>query len=199
MVRNIIQRDSYKTKKYIHKNSIVIDVGANVGLFSLAASAKAKKVYAFEPNPVTFEILASHLSLWECGNCTPVQYGLGEKSDSKTILYNDEHLVWSRMEDCGMNTEPVTNSAPVEIVTLDEFASKSGVEYISFIKIDTEGYEMNVLKGAREIIKKHKPVIAISSYHKPEDITEIPAFLYSLRPDYKMMHSKRGEEDFIFA
>jgi len=51
--------------------------------------------------------------------------------------------------------------------------------------MDIEGSELEALKGAEETIKKYHPVLAISAYHKPEDIVELPAYIRSIDPEYK--------------
>ena len=58
-------------------------------------------------------------------------------------------------------------------------------EEVTFIKLDVEGAELRTLMGAAETIKKYKPRLAISIYHKPEDIYEIPLLLMEYRPDYR--------------
>ena len=80
---------------------------------------------------------------------------------------------------------------PCEIKTIDSFDIP-----MDFLKIDTEGYEANILRGAAETIKKHKPIIAMSAYHKPEDKNELPKLLNSITP-YDCVLSFSGEEDFI--
>lgn len=57
---------------------------------------------------------------------------------------------------------------------------------VTLIKMDVEGAEMNALLGAREIIKKYKPKLMISLYHKPNDIWELPLFVKELVPEYKI-------------
>lgn len=56
---------------------------------------------------------------------------------------------------------------------------------MTFIKMDIEGSELNVLKDARKTIMKYKPRLAICIYHKPEDIYEIPEYILSIVPEYR--------------
>jgi FkbM family methyltransferase len=70
----------------------------------------------------------------------------------------------------------------VPVTTIDEVCKG---ELVTFIKMDIEGSEYNALIGASDTIKKYKPKLAISIYHKPEDIIEIPKLLLNMNPDYK--------------
>lgn len=70
----------------------------------------------------------------------------------------------------------------IEVVTLDDFVKN---ETISFIKLDIEGAELEALKGAKNIIKRDRPQMAICIYHKPEDIIDIPIYLKSILPNYR--------------
>lgn len=56
---------------------------------------------------------------------------------------------------------------------------------VTFIKMDIEGSERKALEGARNAIQKYRPKLAISLYHKPEDIVELPAYILELVPEYK--------------
>lgn len=89
----------------------------------------------------------------------------------------------------------------VPIVTLDSFARLKGV-VPDFIKMDVEGYEMEVLKGARELIKEHSPSLAVSVYHRVEHLIDVPLFLKELNPSYKfyLKHYTQGySETVLFA
>lgn len=70
----------------------------------------------------------------------------------------------------------------IETVTIDEYFADKGV---SFIKMDIEGAEIEALKGAALTIKKYRPQLAISIYHKKQDIFEIPLLIQSICPDYR--------------
>lgn len=71
----------------------------------------------------------------------------------------------------------------IETVALDSFLQG---ERVTFIKMDIEGAELAALRGAAHIIKEQKPKLAISVYHRPEDIIEIPGLILGLRPDYRL-------------
>jgi hypothetical protein len=72
------------------------------------------------------------------------------------------------------------------------------INRVDFIKIDTEGFEKEVIMGASEVIKKYAPIIVCSAYHLKEDKVEIPKLLLSINPNYTYELEKREEEDFIF-
>ena len=59
-------------------------------------------------------------------------------------------------------------------------------ERVTFIKLDVEGAEYEALLGAQNTIKKNRPKLAISIYHKPQDIFELPELIMSIRDDYRM-------------
>lgn len=71
----------------------------------------------------------------------------------------------------------------IETIVLDEFLRG---ERVTFIKMDIEGAELDALRGASQIIKEQKPKLAISVYHRDDDIVAIPKLLTGLRPDYKL-------------
>ena len=75
-------------------------------------------------------------------------------------------------------------------------------EEATYIKMDIEGSELRALYGAKETIKKYKPKLAVCIYHKPEDLIEIPQYIYRLRNDYKFYirnHSPYGVETVLYG
>lgn len=72
----------------------------------------------------------------------------------------------------------------VEAISIDEFVADNHIEKIDYIKLDVEGAELEVLRGAQKTLTKHRPQLAVCIYHKKEDLFEIPLFLKATLKDY---------------
>jgi FkbM family methyltransferase len=165
----------------IKKDAVVIDAGANMGFFSIfvAVEHPDATVYAFEPTPLTFAALKNNVKYYP--NIKVFNYALGESEGNVSIV---------AMPNCGSNYIG-EGGTPIEMKIIDSLNMR-----MDFLKMDVEGYEGNILKGAKETIKKWKPIIAMSAYHKPEDKTELPKLVNSIIPyDCELYHDY--EEDFI--
>jgi FkbM family methyltransferase len=156
----------------------IVDAGCNIGGFAICAAHKNPEVmvYAFEPTPETFKMLLENTKWYKNIKCFP--YALGEKERMVSIVRHPNGSPGSNYVGEG--------GTPVEMKTIDSFGFD-----MQFLKMDVEGFEANVLKGAAETIKKYKPVIAMSAYHKPEDMTELPKVLNSIAPyDCEFKHEQ---------
>jgi len=86
--------------------------------------------------------------------------------------------------------------------TIDELSQRQAIDKIDFIKMDIEGAELNALKGAEQTIRRHKPKLAISLYHRLEHFWQIPQFIdelglgYEFRIEHFTIHA---EETMLFA
>jgi len=195
LIGSIILYDQYNMQESSIKNKIVVDAGANVGIFSIyAAVLGAKKVYAFEPVKETYDILVENIKRNGLENqILPINKGLGNKNEIKIISYR-------YCGDGGANISAKKNkelkNQSAVLIPLDDFVKENNIERIDFIKMDTEGYEENVLLGAKETIKRWKPILSFSAYHKPTDKERLPKIVKSIRPDYKITLNKFSEEDF---
>ena len=89
-----------------------------------------------------------------------------------------------------------------ECVTVKTIDGVLNGEKVTYIKMDIEGSELKALHGSAKTIKKYKPKLAICIYHRPEDLIEIPRYIYSLRNDYRFYirnHSPYGIETVLYA
>lgn len=174
------------------KGKVVIDAGSNIGEFALyAARLGAKKVYAFEPVTKTADILKEQIMINKLQNkVVLVKKALGDKNETATINF-------AQAGDGGasiIDGKGGTHYEKITIQKLDDFVPKR--EKVGFIKMDVEGYEENVLRGASKIISRDKPILSFSAYHKPTDKQILPALVRKIRPDYKIKLVKKAEEDF---
>jgi protein O-GlcNAc transferase len=146
--------------KTFPKHENIIDIGANIGNHSLFFSTyfDCKKVYAFEPFEKNINLFRENLKdALENNRCILYDTALSDKEETK-ILYNSEHENYG-----GLSLHKQAKSFVVEekinVKTLDSF----DISDVSFIKIDVENHENEVLIGGRETIMKYKPVICLEN------------------------------------
>jgi FkbM family methyltransferase len=131
-----------------------IDVGANRGLHALYAARalqRAGRVYAFEPNPETFEVLKAHLVMNRLRNCVPVQAGLADaKAELLLNLFADDHSGTCSF----VASAEVVSTVAVPVLVLDEALAPASLEGPVFVKIDVEGFEHRALKGMPRLLDR---------------------------------------------
>ncbi|MEI8327960.1 MAG: FkbM family methyltransferase [Candidatus Taylorbacteria bacterium] len=199
-ISQIFINDQYKVCEYLTDGSVVIDAGANIGSFSayISNAKKNLKIYAFEPVKRTFEILLKNTSSYATVYC--YNLGLGDKVDRKKIFSNNYSSGGSAFEDRGITEshDQVDFFEEAGITTIDEFVRQNNLPKVDFIKIDTEGYEEKILRGASETIRRFRPIMVMSAYHKADDKVVLPQLVRSICPDYEYILVCAHEEDFIF-
>jgi FkbM family methyltransferase len=90
----------------------------------------------------------------------------------------------------------------IETTTLDELVERNGLRRVNFLKLDVEGSELAVLRGATQTLRDHRPRLAIAVYHHVRDIWEIPLYLHGLGLGYRLFldHTSAGmDETVLFA
>lgn len=151
--------------KYIKHDTTIIDIGANMGTHTVSIinelnrRGQTAKIVAFEPQPFIFSVLTENIRSKNANNITDLHScGL---SNRKTVIFMDmpDYSCTDNPGGVGMlfNTVPDHTKTRVEIETLDSF----NYENVSFMKIDVEGHENEVLDGAKQTILKSKPVIIV--------------------------------------
>lgn len=198
----VVMQDQYFTKEFLKPDSVVIDGGANIGMFSLVAShlTPQGKVYAFEPAKVTCTALKQNTK--DCTNVEVFALGLGDRARKTEMMVHEGCLSGSTISDSGMTLIGAEKGElvpeEVSITTIDDFVQERKLERLNFIKIDAEGYEKQILRGARETIRHFRPILAVSAYHFPNDKTDIVNLVQGTSPEYTHRLSSRAEEDLIF-
>jgi FkbM family methyltransferase len=162
-------------------NDVVIDAGANIGMFSALASYKGATVFSFEPVPYNQQLLELTKSLNK--NITVCPFALSDKTGKMRLSMEEDDNIGSFSENISAK-----NSFEVDAITLDEFVSKNKIEKISFIKADIEGAERKMLWGATEVLKNFSPKLAICTYHYPEDPKLLEEIILKANPRYKIYH-----------
>lgn len=140
---------------------VFFDVGANIGEFSTALSKiyPAARIYSFEPSKYTFEKLTANTKQYQ--NINRVNLGMGsEKTEMPIYTYESEldsgHAsVFKDVLD-GLHKADKLVEQIIQIGTIKEYCDEQGIEKIDFLKIDTEGFELEVLRGAKQLIDERK-------------------------------------------
>ncbi len=158
--KEFYKEEREKIESYVEKGSAAIDVGGNLGFYSLILSelvGDEGKVYTFEPSPECYRKLSKTISVNNLKNVEIFNLGLGEDEKKAELYYNPNQTGLSSI------VQKVSDNVVAEeikLTTLDKFAEKIDRK-ISLIKIDTEGYEPQVLSGGRKLFAEHKPVLCI--------------------------------------
>lgn len=178
------------------KRTLVLDIGANCGNFSLAFAQLVrsnnwdKQILAFEPNPRIFSRLGHNLNLNpSLKNVVQlVNKGIGERADilelqlplrntgAGSLVRNYEHEPHEKYR--------------VEIVSIDDFLTDRDLLPVEFIKIDVENFEFYVLKGAEKTIDRYRPAIYMEM--GAGQIRQDDILLFFERNDYALYGEERG-------
>lgn len=140
-------------EKVISKGSVVIDVGANIGIYSMIAARKTGDtghVYAFEPSDWAYSRLNKNIAKNKLGNIIVAKVGVSEKS-GELSFYMCEDDAYNSIGSSPM--EDIKEVRKIQVISLDEFCMDKKIDNVDVIKIDTEGADYLVLKGAESILK----------------------------------------------
>ncbi len=160
----------------VNSDDVLVDCGASEGIWSLSIINKVKKIYLLEPQTNYCDALKKTFSSFPDEKVEIINCAAGN-SDGKCEI-SKSGLVGK----VSYNTEGYTSIYKLDTL----FADKK----ISFIKADIEGFEFEMLKGAKNIIQRDKPKIAVAVYHDANNWQEIKNYLTSIVLEYKFI--KKG-------
>jgi FkbM family methyltransferase len=146
-------------KKTLKAGMTVLDLGANIGYFSVIAAAlvgENGQVHAFEPMPHNLVRLRKNLEPFHWTIVHP--YAVGNVTGEVSIHYSDKETGWASIHD----KHPLGNlpcKSAVSATRLDDWLQTNSVNRIDFIKLDIEGSELDALRGARQTLDRFRPTI----------------------------------------
>jgi FkbM family methyltransferase len=166
------------------EDPVVFDVGANEGqtIDRIREVFSKPRIYAFEPSPATFQrLLKSHdgVPFLKIDN-----RALGANTTSLPFHVTSEHSVNDSILTSTGNWD--TRAVQVAVSTIDDVCKEFDISTIDFLKIDTQGYDLQVLRGARKMLSERRirsvlcEVIFQSMYHDQPQLTEFLALLSSI-------------------
>jgi len=163
------------------RNKDIIDAGGYVGDTALLFSSYTdKSIHVFEASPSNMDIIRETIRLNQLENIVPVSKALGEKSGTATFSLGERNSCNSLVERPGYN---YPNHIEVPVITLDDYVRENNLE-VGLIKVDIEGGEQMLLKGAVETIRTQHPILLISIYHSANDFFEIKPMIEKMCDKY---------------
>ena len=179
-------------EKLIEPGMIVLDIGANLGIFTLRALRGGCNVYAYEPTPSTYRILNQNIKAngyWESDRWRTFNLGVFNKQDTLEFCINEDM--------CGHNSifeeKEHSKKIQVEVVTIDEHLKD--IESIDIVKIDAEGSEIFIMQGMKNVIMRNpqiKIILEFAPTHIKRAGISFEAIFEMLR-EYGLIYKKIDE------
>lgn len=183
-IKALISEGKYEMRGVIlNSNDVVLDIGANVGFFSLLAARKIGpngRVIAFEPMLSVAEVIEASKKVSDIENIQVVSAAVG---DAFAELKFENDAGFSGGSSWGGSGRELVN---VRQRTIDEYVETEKLNQVNFIKMDIEGMERFAVAGAKETIRRFKPKLAICIYHLADDAEIIKNLIHSFNPDYQI-------------
>jgi len=149
-------------KSQINKGDIIIDIGANIGYYTLIFAGlvgENGKVFAFEPDPDNFALLNKNVKENKFENVVLINKAVSDKNGKTKLYLSENNKGDHRIYDSGENRRSIM----VDVVCLDDFL-KDYKDKINFVKMDIQGAEGNALKGMAGIIKNNKKIKILTEF-----------------------------------
>lgn len=162
----------------------MVDIGSSVGhtlgLWFLLFGERIRKIHAFEPHPLAWSLCDLKVRASAYRDLISLyKLACGDRNTDQGYLMNPA----GTLIDC--NLAPGQEMEEVLTRRLDDLDLE--VRGRLFMKLDVEGFELEVLAGAQEMIARHRPDLAVCVYHKTDHVRQVPEYLKSLVPDYKFI------------
>lgn len=179
------------------KDAAFIDVGANTGQYTLFMAPRAKSVHAIEPFPPVLKTLHANLALNDFKNVTVHEVGLGDKSGSIPFFEPaDANHGGGTFREEGHDGKAQKRGKDLPVVTGDALLANVGP--IGTMKIDIEGFEEAALKGLRQTLEKHRPLVVVEVSTPPAGtITSLEQLKGLFPANYEFFVLVENEKQFV--
>ncbi|MEP2669684.1 MAG: FkbM family methyltransferase [Cyclobacteriaceae bacterium] len=183
-------------RKFINEGDLTIDIGANIGDTTVPmalAAGKSGVAIGFDPNPYVFKILEANAKLnKDKTNIVPQPYAISEEEDefyfiSSEASFGNGGISPTKESIHGKFVHP----HKIKGIDLTAFLEREYADRISrltFIKIDTEGYDKEIIKSIRSLVQKYKPVIVAESFGSSSDQAKMELFEVIYRDGYQIFY-----------
>jgi FkbM family methyltransferase len=178
----------------INPTDVVLDVGANIGCTALLFSELARTVYAFEPSPSTYALLARNVERAERRNVVLQNLALGALAGEASLTFAPTNRSGGFVSD---RTQASIGHAKekISVRSLDDIMTATGIPRVDFIKIDVEGFEPHVLRGGQQTLERHRPAVVLELNHwclNAFQRTSVPDFFDQLRATFPRLYAVNG-------
>lgn len=190
-------------KNFCRKDSQVLDLGANLGLTTIALAniCEKGKVIAVEPVPITFDFLKKNLLRSGLDNIKAYNFAVGNKEGTVLMQGNNSFLAGSFVADLYASEEHEL-SVNIPVKTLDKAFDSFQMDRVDFVKLDVEGYELFALEGAKEILNRFKPIVYLEMNHWCLNVLQricLPEFRERLLTIFPYIYAIEGTSYLDFA
>jgi FkbM family methyltransferase len=156
-VNGIYEEPLYRFLRQRLKGKVFLDIGANIGNFIFSMVDEAKVIYAFEASKANCALMRENIARHHISNVDVIHKAVTAKDRSFATLYISKDAQGNN----SMYTAGESRSERVETITLDTFVKQQTLKAVDYIKVDVEGAELEVLRGAEQTLKSFKPVLIV--------------------------------------
>lgn len=198
MIKEIYEEQAYEHFFQAEDGEVIVDVGANIGLFTLKASKEVGdngKVITFEPKKRNYDLLFRNIRINKCRNVIAINSALSDFNGKAPLYIKDVGLQNTLLPQIKLQSSTIGTEV-VDVRTLSSVLKELNINYVDMLKIDAEGCELEVLKGSEEFLSNQMiKKISVAAYHSESELEIITKYLqqfgYSIRS-----HRNIGLADF---
>ena len=191
-------------RTYCKPGSVAIDIGAHMGIFSFFLAKQvgsSGRVYSFEPTPLIFDVLRETIKYNHVEHIIDARRWAVANTQGEILFNISQHSKISNANSITLFDDDYKyKSIMVNVVKLDDLMNDEDIKNISFIKIDAEGAEFEILKGGMELLKKYRPFITLEvhpgTFAIANKLKEIFDFIIELGYSIKKDNRRLTVDDF---